>query len=160
MVRWYFRPIHAYSNYCVIAPLLYLYSKDPYRPSDIGAQLVHTKPRHNLDPLPPSSVPYPLTLDNLDQLNALGKGGSDIFMTSNDDVSKNPAWLLGVVPDSEGKVHNAKTCVIIVAEKDNGIVDVFYVYFYAFNWGGKVLGDNLGKFSSFVIHIHKGVQIA
>ena len=127
------------------APLLYLYSKDPYRPSDIGTQLVHTSPWHNLTPLPAASLPSPLTLDNLDQLNALGNGGSDIFLTSNDDVSKNPVWLCGVNPDSEGRVHNAKTCVIIVAEKDDGIVDVFYVYFYAFNWGGKVLGQNLGE---------------
>lgn len=132
------------------APLLYLYSKDPYRPSDIGAQLVHTTPKHNLAPLPAGSVPLPLTLDNLDQLNALGNGGSDIFLTSNDDVSKNPTWLCGVTPDSDGKVHNAKTCVIIVAEKDNGVVDVFYVYFYAYNWGGKVIGDNLGEFRFFI----------
>lgn len=128
------------------APLLYLYSKDPYRPSDIGTQLVSTTPKkHNQAALPAGSVPSPLTLDNLDQLNALGNGGSDIYLTSNDDVSTNPEWLLGVTPDSEGKVHNAKTCVIIVAEKDNGIVDVFYVYFYAYNWGGEVLDQNLGE---------------
>jgi len=129
------------------APLLYLYSKDPYRPSDIGTQLVYTTPKHKLATLPAGSVPFPLTLDNLDQLNALGNGGSEIYLTSNDDVSKNPEWLLGVTPDSEGKVHNAKTCVIIVAEKDNGIVDVFYVYFYAYNWGGEVeiIDENLGE---------------
>ncbi len=129
------------------APLLYLHSKDPYRPSDIGTQLVHTTPKHKLATLPEGSVPFPLTLDNLDQLNALGNGGTEIYLTSNDDVSKNPEWLLGVTPDSEGKVHNAKTCVIIVAEKDNGIVDVFYVYFYAFNWGGEVelIEQNLGE---------------
>jgi hypothetical protein len=78
-------------------------------------------------------------------LNSLRKEGSDIFLTSNDDVTKNPEWLHGVTPDSEGKIQNAKTCVIIVAEKDNGIVDVFYIYFYAFNWGGKVLGQNFGE---------------
>ena len=127
------------------APLLYLYSKDPYRPSDIAAQLAHTSPRQNLKVLPAESLPSPLTLDNLDQLNALGTGGTDIFLTSNDDVSKNPAWLRGVTLDSEGGVNNAKTCVIIVAEKGNGIVDVFYVYFYAYNWGGEVLGHNLGE---------------
>src|SRR5262249_37177878 len=59
------------------APLLYLYSNDPYRPSDIGTQLVYTSPWHNLTPLPAASLPSPLTLDNLDQLNALGNGGSD-----------------------------------------------------------------------------------
>ena len=133
------------------APLLYLYSKDPYRPSDIGTQLVHTTPKHNLAALSAGSVPSPLTLDNLDQLNALGNRGSDIFLTSNDDVSQNPPWLLGVTPDSEGKVHNAKTCVIVVAEKGNGIVDVFYFYFYAYNWGGIVLDQNLGELRFYLL---------
>jgi hypothetical protein len=106
---------------------------------------VHTTPKHKLASLPGESLPSPLTLDNLHQLNALGTGGTDIFLTSNDDITTDPAWLRGVTPDSEGRMHNAKTCVIIVAEKDNGIVDVFYIDFFAYNWGGEVLGINLGE---------------
>lgn len=30
-------------------------------------------------------------------------------------------------------------------EKGAGVVDVFYFYFWAFNWGGVVLGKQLGK---------------
>jgi hypothetical protein len=87
----------------------------------------------------------PLTLDNLDELNALGQNGTDIDLTSKDDISKNPAWIKGVVPDANGKTNGATSCVVIVADKGNGTIDAFYMYFYAFNWGGVVLGKNLGN---------------
>ena len=86
----------------------------------------------------------PLTLDNLDVLNRYGNNGTDVYLTAKDDVSKVPAWINGITPDSNGVVHNGKTCVVIVADKGNGIVDAFFVMFWAFNWGGRVLGETLG----------------
>jgi hypothetical protein len=89
-------------------------------------------------------VSLPLTLYNLDQLNSLGKDGEDIYLTSKDDISKTPNWSTGVLPDADGKTSNAVSSVVVVVEKGYGIVDAFYFYFYAYNWGGIVLGKNLG----------------
>jgi hypothetical protein len=78
-------------------------------------------------------------------LNKLGNKGLNIYLTSNEDISKNPTWLNGVKPDADGKTGDAKSCAVIVVDKGNGFVDAFYMYFYAFNWGGIVLEKNLGN---------------
>lgn len=41
-----------------------------------------------------------------------------------------------------------KTASIIVVDKGNGVTDVFYMYFWAFNWGGVVLENQLGMFKA------------
>lgn len=88
----------------------------------------------------------PLTLFNLDQLNNVGSnGGKDVFLTSNDDITKDPKWLEGVQPGANGATADVESSVIIVVDKGNGVVDAFYFYFYAFNWGGVVLEKQLGK---------------
>lgn len=85
----------------------------------------------------------PLSLDNLDQLNALG--GKSVYLTSTTDITTGPKWLEGLAPDAQGVIRDAVTSVIVVVEKqDQGVVDAFYFYFYAFNWGGVVLGKQLG----------------
>jgi hypothetical protein len=113
-------------------------------PSDLVAHLTHTVPKFNFDTLPATVTLPKLTLDNLNMLNEYGNGGVNMFLTSVDDISKNPHWLFGITPDANGVVPNAKTGVIIVAPKGNGIIDAFYLYFYAYNWGGIVLGQELG----------------
>lgn len=124
---------------------MYLDSKDPYLPSDISEQVINTTPNLELNPLPAgASLPSPLTLDNLDQLNAFGTNGTNVYLTSKNDITKNPAWLRGLEPDVNGKTAG-KTCAIIVADKGNGRVDAFYMYFYAFNWGGVVFEKNVGN---------------
>ena len=117
-----------------------------YMPSDIQNQLAHTTAKIKTADLPESAKPLleNLTLHNLDQLNQYGTQGTDVYLMSNDDVTKKPEWLLGIKPQLGGKVPNAKTCAVVVCEKENGIVDAFFFYFNAFNWGGKVFGDNLG----------------
>jgi hypothetical protein len=127
-----------------IAPVIYLYSKEKYNPSDILAQLQNTIPKFNLDALADSAAVSSLSLSNLSVLNPQGNGGVDIYLTAKDDITRDPPWLLGVVPSADGSVGDAKTNVVIVAEKEAGVVDVFYVNFYAYNWGGKVLGLNWG----------------
>ena len=81
-----------------------------------------------------SSAPNPLDLNNLNSL------GADVYLTSKDDITTNPAWIKGAKPDSQGKTNNAVSSTIIVNDKGNGNVDAFYMYFYAYNWGGEVLG--------------------
>lgn len=131
-------------THTIAAPLVWLYSGETYFPSDIGTQLVHTKPEINFTVV--DGYPTPLTLDNLDSLNALG--GKKVYLTSVDDITTNPAWLNGVKPDSTGKTDGATSVAIIVNDRGNGELDAFYTYFYAFNWGGlfldKDVGDHVG----------------
>ncbi|KAF1848696.1 uncharacterized protein K460DRAFT_278395 [Cucurbitaria berberidis CBS 394.84] len=129
------------------APLLHLFSRDPYQPSSIAAQLINTHPEVDFKPV---SIPSPpLSLDNLDQLNSIGaNGGSDVYLTSNDDITTDPKWLKGVETDANGGTGEEKTGVIVVVDKGDGIVDAFYFYFFAFNWGGVVLEKQLGALLS------------
>jgi len=84
-------------------------------------------------------------LDNLDQLNAAGsKGGADVYLSSLTDITTEPAWLRGIETSPAGGTGDQKTCSVIVVEKENGVVDAFYMYFFAFNWGGVVLENQLG----------------
>lgn len=65
-----------------------------------------------------------------------------MYLTSKDDVTTNPKWLEG--QDAFG-LDADKTGVVVVMEKQDGVVDAFYFYFWAFNWGGVVLEKQLGK---------------
>jgi len=120
------------------APLVWLHSQEAYLPSDISAQLANTQPEHEFVVVP---GPSPLTLDNLNELNS----PNTTYLTSKVDITTNPSWLRGVKPDASGKTNNAVSAVIIVNDKGNGNVDAFYMYFYAYNWGGIVLEQNLGN---------------
>jgi hypothetical protein len=73
-------------------------------------------------------------------------------LSSNDDVSKNPAWIKGVRPDANGKTNGAKSCCIVVNDHGTGTFDAFYMYFYAYNQGqtvfAKELGNHVGDWSA------------
>lgn len=120
---------------------MWLHSQDTYYPGDIAAQLVHTKPEVNFEVV--NGYPNPLTLDNLNALN--DQGGTSVYLTSNDDVTTNPAWLNGIKPDDAGSTVGGKTAAVIVNDRGNGEVDVFYMYFYTNNWGGLLLGQNVNN---------------
>lgn len=138
------------------APIVYLFSGDPYRPSDIGAQLTNTQPDLNSTPI--TNGPSPLTLNNLNDLNNLG--GSNVYLTSKTDVTTNPAYLKGVTPDAIGKTNGAVSCAIVVNDHGNGNVDAFYFYFYAFNFGGVyvglTIGDHVGDWEHNMIRFANG----
>ncbi|OQN96585.1 hypothetical protein B0A48_17015 [Cryoendolithus antarcticus] len=123
------------------APVVYLFSGEQYKPADIGAQLANTQPEVNAAPI--ANAPNPLTLDNLNALNGLG--GANVYLTSTSDVTTNPAWLKGVTPDASGKTGGANSSVIVVNDHGNGNVDAFYLYFYAFDFGGIYFGVNVGN---------------
>lgn len=93
-----------------------------------------------------TNSPSPLTLDNLDSLE--NDDPTWIYLTSKDNITTNPTWLKGVTPDESGQTTGAVSCAIIVNDHGNGNVDVFYMYFYAYNWGGVYfsleLGDHVG----------------
>ena len=140
-------------------PIVYLYDSDQYRPSDINAQLSNTNPQVNFTSI--SGAPSPLTLDNLDQLNQFGgSNGSNVYLTSNTPAYNNPSYLLGVTPDSSGKTDGATACAVIVNDHGSGLVDVFYHYFYAFNYGGSyagfVIDDHVGDWEYTLLRFHNG----
>ena len=124
------------------APILYLDTQETHFPSDLATHLTHVTAESNFTAV--SGAPSPLTLDNLNTLNNLG--GTNVYLTAKEGVNANPqpAWFNGVVPDSTGKTQGATSCAIIVADKGNGEVDVFYFYFYSFDQGNKVLGIEFG----------------
>ncbi|KAI9675047.1 MAG: hypothetical protein M1817_001453 [Caeruleum heppii] len=126
------------------APLIYLHSSDKNSPSDIAAQVANTKPQVNFKDV--TGFPSPLTLDNLDSLNALG--GKDVYLTVSTvydpSADPQPAWLEGVAPDATGKINGAVPCAVIVNDKGNGVVDAFYMYFWAWNRGPKIFGQDIG----------------
>jgi len=141
------------------APVVYLHSTEKYFPSDIGAQLANTRPEVNFSVV--TGAPNPLTLNNLASLNSLG--GTDIYLTSIDDTiaTPQPGWLKGVVPDMTGKTNGAVSASIIVNDYGNGTVLAFYMYFYAYNWGGLVLGlnfdDHVGDWEHTMITFENGL---
>ncbi|KAH9868722.1 hypothetical protein J1614_007794 [Plenodomus biglobosus] len=114
------------------APLVYLHSTEQYFPTSMPFFLNNTTPRVNFHEVAGPSKP--LTPSNLNQMAA------DVFLTSNDDVTKDPAWIRGVKPDGGGSTGDAVTAAVIIVDKGEGVVDVFYMYFYAYNYGGEVLG--------------------
>ncbi|KAF2192600.1 hypothetical protein K469DRAFT_314988 [Zopfia rhizophila CBS 207.26] len=124
------------------APLVWLHSAEQYFPSDIAAQVSNSIPQVNFAAVP--NVPNPLDLNNLDSLS------KDVYLTSKDDITKNPTWIKGVKPDASGKTNNAVTAAVIVNDKGGGNVDAFYMYFYAYNWGGTVLGLQQLQFGNHV----------
>ena len=128
-----------------------------YFPSDLGAQLVHTQPEDNFAVV--TNAPNPPTLNNLDALNGLG--GTNVYLTSIDDVTTSPAWLNGVKPSASGATVGANSCAIIVNDHGSGSVDVFYMYFYAYNQGNTVfgleIGDHVGDWEHNMIRFQDGL---
>lgn len=135
-------------NWFKQAPLVYLDQNELYMPSDIQAQLNNS----NLDVnyTIASKAPSPLSLSNLEQANAAGNCTSfskcPLYLTSKDNVTSNPAWLYGVLPDpTTYETPGIKSCAIISHDHGDGVVDAYYMYFYAFNLGENINGQILGK---------------
>lgn len=124
--------------------MVWLDDEELYLPSDMLAQLENTHPYINYTRV--KDAPSPLTLENLDKLNQIGSaGGRNIFLTSDLDITGSPDWLNGVPPDAAGRTRNATSAAVIVNNKGGGIVDAFYMYFYAYNQGNTVFGQELGN---------------
>ncbi|WQF86437.1 Putative vacuolar protein sorting-associated protein [Colletotrichum destructivum] len=114
------------------APLVWLHSYDRYMPSDLLTHIHHTSPALDGRQIP--DLPA-LDLDNLEILNPFG---DEVALTSNDDPTTYPPWLLGASPDADGRIHNATPCVVILVEKGERDLDAFYFYFYSYNEGPNV----------------------
>jgi hypothetical protein len=110
------------------APYPYLASDETYFPSDIATHVQHVTPSSG-----GSSLASSVTLEDLSSY------GSDVFLTSKDDVTNvdqpEEDWLVSSYgkPDSQGQ--SAAPATIIAVKKDNNIVDVFYFLFYSWDLG-------------------------
>jgi hypothetical protein len=118
------------------APMVYLYSGDPYRPSDIAAQLSNTEPEVDFKVV----TDQLLTLDNLTSLNDLG--GENVHLTSKIKPDLSPEYLRGVVPNGDDTV------------------DAFFLYFYAFDRGALDIGDHVGDWEHSMIRFQNGTPDA
>ena len=141
------------------------------------AHIRHTTPA--LNQIPISHVPA-LSLGNLAVLNEFSGSsppGGDVSLTSKDDVTTLPAWLMGETPDPSGKTLTAVPCVVIVVEQTPRQVDAFYFYFYSYDRGpnltqvveplnrlvedtenGMHFGDHVGDWSVSLMTRHSNVQ--
>lgn len=108
----------------------------------MAIHVANTHPEINFTAI--NDVPDPLTLDNLDALNELG--GKEIFLTSTSSVLKIPNYLHGQAPNPKTlQTENSTSCAITIVEKEDDIVDAFYMYFYTLNAGPIVMGHEIGN---------------
>ena len=147
------------------APVVYLAQGETYLPSDISYQLDNTIPDVNYTAIP--NPPSPLTLNNLNSLNAYGNGGVDVFLTTTVPINSYPSWYHGVALDASGRTENAISCTIITVDHGSGLLDAFYSYFYAYNQGDSVLGnpslqfgDHVGDWEHTMMRFQNGVPQA
>ena len=136
-----FLHLHTWSDTWA-APLVFLDKGDDYYPSDLAAHIVNTHPTVNFTSI--EGIPTHLSLDNLDKLNDFG--GDKVYLTSTKSAIKLPKFLHGKKPGASTlRTHHARSCVVIVVEKEDGIIDAFYMYFYSFNAGPSALGHTAGN---------------
>lgn len=137
------------------APLVWLHSEDPFRPSDILEHVRRTAPTVNERPVP--GVPA-LDLDNLDLLNHVDVDVNQVVaLTSNDDVTTLPSWLYGETPDEKGRISNATACAVIIVEQSARDVDAFFFYFYSYDRGANI-SQVLEPLNSFAMGMADGMH--
>lgn len=108
----------------------------------MALHIVNTHPTLNFTAI--EGAPDDLTLDNLNDLNELG--GEDVFLTSTAPLIEIPKYLHGKAPNKKTlQTENAISCVIALANKEEGVLDAFYIYFYTFNEGPTALGHTVGN---------------
>lgn len=146
----------------ITAPVVYLHEQEDYLPSDLAAHLSNTVPRFsNWSRV--TETPSPLTLDNLADLNAYENG--NIYLSTKYGIQHDQDWYHGVEPDPEtGATIGARSTTIVLVDKGDGVVDAFYLYFYAYNQGsglwGMRFGDHVGDWEQNMIRFKDGIPYA
>lgn len=155
---WPTRPLKAVPQFVLdYAPLVHLHSDEPYWPSTMESHLENTIPHVGYDAVTGDNS-HP-TVRNLARLNREdGDLGWNVFLASKDNILDNPDWMTSkygkpVFPDgpSEDEDGNpvpgrsVSPVVLIVVEKENGIVDAFWHFFYSYNLGNGVFGIRFGN---------------
>ena len=143
------------------APLIHLYTEERYYPYDIGDYVTHFCAKFaNGSTL--KGTEFGIRIAELSQLPK----NKEIFLTSLTDFDKDPDWITGVHNEPsliDGKIANAPATVIVV-DKGNGWVDVFWFYFYSFNLGPFVMGagpygNHVGDWEHSLVRFYKGKPV-
>ncbi|KAL3466712.1 hypothetical protein BJX64DRAFT_215109 [Aspergillus heterothallicus] len=143
------------------APLVWLHSEETYRPSGIAEHLEHVVAQ--VDHQAAEGGPSALTLDNLDQLNAVGN--ESVYLSSQEGIDANPqpSWFSGASVDESGQSQDVSS-IVVVHDRGGGEVDAFYFYFYSYNQGNTVLGmefgDHVGDWEHNLIRFQDGTPQA
>ncbi|KAK2805599.1 hypothetical protein FQN50_006114 [Emmonsiellopsis sp. PD_5] len=114
-------------------------------PASFATLVTNAVPTINHVPL--NGTVKPLTLHNLDSLNAMRGEDKEVFLTSKEGIRALPKWFEGTRPDGKGRTGEAVSAVVVVREHGDGrTVDGFYFYFYAwvYNDGTEVIGIKFG----------------
>lgn len=147
------------------APLVHLFSGENYFPASIPGHLTNTLPKlHNATVSPTNP-----TLSNLSTLNSIpnSSSGKDIYLSSRSPFTLGPeqaAYLKGVKPDASGKTETAVSAVIVTVEHPSrGLLDAYYFYFYAFDYGGSYpivgnVGNHVGDWEHSMVRFNSTSQ--
>jgi hypothetical protein len=135
--------IHRKGAHISLAPLVFLDKSDIYNPSDMGTHVANTHATMNFEHV--DGAPDALNLNNLKKLNRIDNA-DEIYLTSTEPLFSLPEYLKGQKPDPKTlQTKNATSCVVIVVDKGEGVMDAFYMYFYTFNEGPSALGHTAGN---------------
>ncbi|CCF57198.1 hypothetical protein KAFR_0C02050 [Kazachstania africana CBS 2517] len=149
-------------------PLVHLYSEERYWPYDIKNYVNHFHLRES-NGAKITTAPDKLTLQDLRAAYTFSFpngtetkiASSELYMTSNEDFSKDPYWIVGSIPEyGTGHIKDAPA-ILIVVDKGNGWVDAFWFYFYPFNWGPFIMGggpwgNHVGDWEHSLVRFHMG----
>ncbi|KAH7104264.1 hypothetical protein BKA62DRAFT_500572 [Auriculariales sp. MPI-PUGE-AT-0066] len=130
------------------APLVYLDQKEEFWPGSVIKHVLHAHPETDGGAL--IDIPE----KGMDMLgNPLIRDNVAAYMIIDADPRKKEPQCIDQFTAKEGKPdasrRSASAAYIITADKSNevgeGFVDVFYFYFYPFNYGGAILGVHMGN---------------
>ena len=112
------------------APYAYLASAESYWPSEITTHLQNCIPEINFTAI---GAEGSATLDNLSTYN------SSVYMTGADDAfEKTPAWVVSAYGQPDNSTgYSAAPGLIIGVDLNSTTTDIYYMYFYSYNYGGK-----------------------
>lgn len=147
-------------------PLVHLYSEEHYWPGNIEEFVKHFHLRDGTGNIVDKG---PLSLTTLESSyryrlpngTSVNLPSEELYMTCNEDFSKDPLWLVGSHPEyGTGLIKDSQSTVLIV-DKGNGWVDAFWFYFYPFNWGPFIMGDgpwgnHVGDWEHSLVRFHLG----
>ncbi|KAK9900798.1 hypothetical protein P389DRAFT_193045 [Cystobasidium minutum MCA 4210] len=141
------------------APVMYLHSEEEWFPTDVKTFLT------NVLPYDSSRVSLSTVSPTFASLSSYSTANTYLSSISDITTLSDPSWLNNA--DGRPDAVNASSTApveIIVAPKEDGILDVFYFFFFAYNHGTEVLGtsfgNHLGDWEHTMIRFQDGNPIA
>lgn len=153
------------------APLVHLFSKEKYFPSDVAEYIknfhvadesnnIIKKDLHELNDLEPQYK------KRSDDTTLLKIPSVKTYLKSKVDFSKDPEWLLGDLYTKRANIPveddiGDTPSTLIIVDKGNGWVDAYWFLFYSMNNGPSVMGDgpwgsHLGDWEHVLVRFYRG----